>query len=64
MLVVVPTSTRVDEFETEWAQTQAARRGELPDFVSKFPDAVTDVVVMTTAAFLGRRVSDNVDVST
>ncbi len=57
-LVVVPSNKRVDEFEVEWLNTQKERAGELPEFVSKFPPGVTDVVVMTTAQFLGKRISE------
>jgi len=58
VLVVVPSNKRVDEFETEWINTQKSRVGEMPEFVSKFPSSVTDVVVMTTAHFLGKRISE------
>jgi hypothetical protein len=56
-LIVVPTNKRVDEFETEWLNTLAARKGERIH-TSAFPEAVTDVVVMTNAQFLGRRISE------
>ena len=60
-LVVVPTNKRVDEFETEWLNTQKFRAGELPDFKPKFSDKVSEVVVMTTAQFLGKRISEEGD---
>jgi hypothetical protein len=60
-LVVVPTNKRVDEFETEWLNTQKFRAGELPDFKPKFSDKVSEVAVMTTAQFLGKRISEEGD---
>ena len=57
-LVVVPTNKRVDEFETEWLNTIKFRAGELVSFQPKFSEKVSEVVVMTTAEFLGRRISE------
>jgi len=47
-LVVVPTNKRVDEFQLVWKE-------------GKFPAAVTEVQVMTTAEFLGKRIKENAD---
>jgi hypothetical protein len=47
-LIVVPTNKRVDEFETMWGK-------------KAFPASVSDVVVMTSAEFLGYVFSDSAD---